>query len=67
MNIRNGFQCGSGQRHTPCMNCGKLIADRDDKSLHQNCVLCTNFYCNIYYPPCKKSGIKLKLIRNRRG
>lgn len=67
MTARNGFQCGSTQRHVGCMNCGKLIADRNDNSLHQSCLLCTQFYCNLYYPPCNKTGIKLKLIKDRKG
>ena len=67
MNARNGFQCDRSQRHTGCMNCGKLIADRKDRKLNQNCILCTQFYCNLYYPPCKKNGIHLKLIKDRKG
>lgn len=64
---RNGFRCAAGQKHVGCMNCGKLIADRNDSKLNQKCVLCTNFYCNLYYPPCKKAGVHLKVIRDHRG
>lgn len=67
MTARNGFQCSRTQKHVNCMNCGKLIADRSDNSLNQSCMLCTQFYCNLYYPPCKKTGIKLKKIKDRKG
>lgn len=67
MTERNGFRCGARQNHVACITCAKLIAQRDDPSLHQNCLLCTSYFCNLYYPPCAKSGIKLKLLNNRRG
>lgn len=38
------------------------MADRDDRSLNQSCVLCTQHFCNLYYPPCSKTGIKLKKL-----
>lgn len=67
MTARNGFQCGASQRHVACFTCGKLIADRADTSLHQYCVLCNQNFCNLYYPPCSKSGLKLQLLESRRG
>lgn len=62
MAARNGFQCATGQKHMACFTCGKLMADRADKNLHQFCVLCTQNFCNLYYPPCSRSGIKLQLV-----
>lgn len=67
MASRNGFQCAVGQKHVGCLTCGKLMADRDDRSLHQNCVLCTQYFCNLYYPPCSKTGIKLKKLSTFRN
>lgn len=67
MVARNGFQCAPTQRHVPCLTCAKLIADRNDPSLHQSCVLCTQYFCNLYYPPCVKNGVKLQLVQNRKG
>ena len=64
---RNGFRCSARQNHVPCITCGKLVAQRDDPSLHQNCILCTNYFCNLYYPPCAKTGVKLKLLNSKRG
>lgn len=37
---RNGFKCSATQTHVSCSNCKKLLAARDDDSLHQNCVIC---------------------------
>ena len=55
---RNGFRCSATQVHVGCHTCGKLIPQRDDPSLNQCCAICTTYYCNLYYPPCKV-GIKL--------
>jgi hypothetical protein len=62
MTARNGFQCAAGQKHIACFTCGKLMADRSDRKLHQSCILCTQNFCNLYFPPCSRSGIKLQLI-----
>jgi hypothetical protein len=56
---RDGFKCKADQIHIACHTCGKLMANRDDVSFHQYCVLCTTNYCNLYYPPCSRSGVKL--------
>ena len=66
MNERNGFRCATSQRHTRCFTCGKMMADREDKNMHQYCVLCTQYCCNLYYPPCGV-GVKLSLLKNRRN
>ena len=58
---RNGFQCSSTQVHVGCHTCGKLVAQRNDPSLFQCCTICTTYYCNIYYPPCK-AGAKLNKL-----
>lgn len=62
MAARNGFQCAATQRHISCFTCGKLMADRANRDLHQYCVLCSQNFCNIYFPPCSKAGVKLQLI-----
>lgn len=67
MTARNGFQCSSSQRHITCFTCGKLMADRADRAQHQYCVLCTQNFCNLYFPPCARSGIKLQLLESRKG
>ena len=43
------------------------MAQRDDPDLHQSCALCTTYYCNLYFPPCKPGGTKLHLISDKRG
>lgn len=48
-----------------CHTCGKLIAQRDDPALRQCCAICTTYFCNLYYPPCKP-GTKLQLLQDRR-
>ena len=58
---RNGFQCPATQNHVGCHTCGKLIAQRNDPALYQCCTLCTTYYCNIYFPPCK-AGSKLNRL-----
>ena len=63
---RNGFRCGDGQAHVGCHTCGKLIAQRDDPDLHQCCAICTTYYCNLYFPPCKP-GTKLHLLADKRA
>ena len=63
--MRNGFQCSSTQVHVGCFTCAKLIAQRDDADLKQSCPLCTNYFCNLYYPPCKP-GVHLQLLKNRK-
>ena len=63
---RAGFQCSSTQIHSACSTCGKLIASRDDPDLHQTCILCTQSFCNLYYPPCTTRGVHLRLITDRR-
>lgn len=50
-----------------CHTCGKLMANRDDPDLHQYCVICTTNFCNLYFPPCSKTGVKLDLLKNKRG
>lgn len=67
MSTRNGFRCPPDQRHVSCLTCGKNMPDRADKSLHQFCVICNQYYCNLYYPPCAFSGVKLSLISNHRS
>ncbi len=67
MTARNGFQCDAHQKHFSCFTCGKLMANRDDRSLHQNCILCTQNFCNLYFPPCSRSGVKLQLLETRKG
>jgi|JI7StandDraft_1071085.scaffolds.fasta_scaffold213430_1 hypothetical protein len=67
MTARNGFQCATGQKHINCFTCAKLMADRGDRKLHQYCVLCTQNFCNLYFPPCARSGVKLQLLESRRG
>lgn len=62
---RNGFQCTATQNHVACHTCGKLIAQRNDPALFQCCTLCTTYYCNIYYPPCK-AGAKLNKLTDCR-
>ena len=62
---RDGFQCAATQVHVGCHTCGKLIAQRDDPALLQNCTICTTYYCNLYYPPCKV-GAKLTKLEDRR-
>ena len=65
--MRNGFQCLPTQVHIACFTCGKLMAQRNDPNLHQSCILCTNNFCNIYYPPCSTSGIHLNLIKDKKN
>lgn len=67
MHERNGFKCSPSQLHVQCHTCAKLMANRDDPSLHQYCVLCTTNFCNLYFPPCARSGVKLDLIKNKRS
>lgn len=43
------------------------MANRDDPALHQSCVICTSNFCNLYYPPCAKTGVKLEVLKNRRA
>lgn len=62
---RDGFQCSATQVHVGCHTCGKLIAQRDDPDLNQCCAICTTYYCNLYYPPCKV-GTKLVRLEDRR-
>jgi E3 ubiquitin-protein ligase CHFR len=38
------------------------MAQRDDPALFQCCTLCTTYYCNIYYPPCKAGAKLTKLV-----
>lgn len=62
---RNGFRCSERQVHVGCHTCGKLIAQRDDPPLQQCCSLCTTYYCNLYFPPCKL-GAKLTKLKECR-
>jgi E3 ubiquitin-protein ligase CHFR len=62
---RNKFKCSPSQAHVTCSNCRKLIAARDDDSLQQRCVICEEYFCNLYFPPCKSSGNKLTLVSER--
>ena len=62
---RDGFRCSATQTHVGCHTCGKLIAQRNDPTLFQCCTLCTTYYCNIYFPPCK-SGAKLNKLTDCR-
>ncbi len=62
---RNGFRCTSSQLHVGCHNCAKLIPLRNDPALRQCCVICTTYYCNLYYPPCK-TGHKLIELDQRK-
>ena len=63
---RNGFKCSARQNHIGCITCGKMIAIRDSPALHQSCLLCTQYFCNLYFPPCSKTGVKLKLVNSRK-
>lgn len=65
--MRDGFQCTATQIHIACLSCGKLIARRDDPTLNQSCLLCTNYFCNMYYPPCTSTGVKLNTIASRKN
>lgn len=56
---RNGFRCSTTQDHVNCVTCRKLMARRDDPSLRQQCCICEQYHCNLYYPPCSASGNKL--------
>ena len=38
------------------------MAQRNDPALHQSCVLCEQFFCNLYYPPCSSVGVKLGTV-----
>lgn len=62
---RDGFQCSATQVHIGCHTCGKLIAQRDDPALDQCCAICTTYFCNLYFPPCK-AGSKLLKLTDRR-
>lgn len=42
------------------------MAQRDEPGIKQCCVLCTTYFCNLYYPPCAKIGTKLQLVSARR-
>jgi hypothetical protein len=61
---RNGFQCAPGQVHVNCVTCGKAIAQRPDPALAQSCLLCDQFFCNLYNPPCATMGVKLARVVN---
>jgi len=43
------------------------MANRDDPDLHQYCVICTTNFCNLYFPPCSRSGVKLELLKNKKS
>lgn len=62
---RNGFRCPAGQAHSNCVTCGKGIAQRGDPALNQCCVLCDQYFCNLYNPPCATFGVKLARVMNR--
>jgi hypothetical protein len=40
-------------------------AKRSDPTLAQNCLLCDQFFCNLYNPPCSTMGVKLARVVNR--
>ena len=67
MTERNGFRCGPDKTMWRASLTVSLSPKGTILPLHQNCLLCTSYFCNLYYPPCAKSGIKLKLFSKRRG
>ncbi|KAL4502356.1 hypothetical protein ABPG72_011943 [Tetrahymena utriculariae] len=46
----DNFKCSPYQQHIKCINCDKMMPQRNDNNLYpQNCIICEKSFCNLYF------------------
>ncbi|EAR89588.2 FHA domain protein (macronuclear) [Tetrahymena thermophila SB210] len=46
----DNFKCSPYQQHIKCINCDKMMPQRNDNNLYpQNCTICERSFCNLYF------------------